>query len=291
MTKVNIICEPEYILPEQTYTDIEMVKDKDAINGEYVVFLNSNGNINNTFVETLIAPFKENPKIDLTYCNGTYNSNKKHKIVKNSYYIYGAKTHYKNFCKWMYTTDVILPYFCMVRSDVIRENNTKAFMPWFFLMKKVPCFIQTQEFVYNKRINYPKAANALLIWLKMIKELLIEYREVCDMIGDGKSKTKYKVITLNSYFNKCEDLLKSTLTDCANDGFERFMLRDILKQFEPIVNLSLSDACKVTDRDINNIRIRFNIWFNHVIPYIKSAIQDITIINEIETMLKAVRTD
>lgn len=136
--------------------------------------------------------------------------------------------------------------------------------------------------------EYPIADNALLVWIIILRKQLYSYHNVCTAIDETKQQKILKFIALDECFNICYDILLRIGKDLAKDAFEKTMIMEVAKHFRPIVDLKFQDVHKVNADDIKNLRVRYNTLINRVLPYVRSAVENTAIINEVQTTLTTI---
>jgi len=280
MAKISVI-GPVRVL-EQTYSDVEFVPSLQQATGDFIVYGNKRGLLYSTFIERLIAPFYKNFTIDMTYTNCTLCNMQKPLVVKNTDFIYHAKTKGRNFCKWVNNPHPVLPYFCMWRREKVSESFTTQDFPLYLLNgDSTPFFVNSVEFSYCDTPNYPSTENSMIIWLLLVKQTLLQYRELISCL----SNKRYQLLTLNGCFVQCYRQLKEVAQNGVKDGFEKAVLRDVLSKLEAIHVLRFSNVYTVTAKDKINLQTRCNIWNTRILPYLREILQDVTLINDIEKII------
>jgi len=264
--------------PEQTYSNVEVVSDFSMAGGEFIGFLQNRGTIRATFTEHLMAAFT--PNIDMVYPNGEYLSAQPSLIIRHSRQIYYQTAWHRNFCKWAHNLNPAPPFFCLFRREALTGVDPRILIPQFFLRKKETLFVPSVEYTFDATPQYPCGENALTIWLLMVQERLQEHLLLCEKMSEKQS-----MISLNGLFLFCWDMLRNAEIDLAKDSFEKTMLRELSRLFEPIYTLRLPVIHQISEEDRKNMRTRCGVLYRRVLPYIEEVLQDDTLIHDLRRMM------
>lgn len=287
--------------------------------GEFVMCMADDDIINYHYFKTLIDGFKTNEKADMVYTNGSYiniDNQIMQPLITNTDGIYNSEHYYDNFYKAVHKRKV-LPILCgLFRKEVfeslmpyapfdqLRANMDNLLMAKFFLHKYNAFFVDYNLFYYRHRDRSLNAesvdwlpTNPTLIWVYYVRHQLYFYHAVCALINEedhGELTEALKVATLDSCLNQCFNLLNWVSRDLVKDVFEHTIIQGIHKQFESVYELKLpylaeTHATLVEQQD--TMRLRCKILQERVMEYIRTVVQNTTIVVDTQKVIKRIKND
>ena len=308
----------------KVYIDTKRRPSEEALNdfikiakGEYVICAGDDDLLNYHYIKTLVDELEINKKADMAYTNGTYLSvdNKiMWGLITNTDGVYNSEYYYENFYKYIHKRIVLPIMFGIFRKDVIqslmpfapfdelRANMDNLIMAEFFLNRYNASFINYKLFHYRHRDRSLKPekldympTNPILIWVYYVRHQLYFYHAVCSLIettNQGNFTEALKIATLDSCLNQCANLLGWVSRDLVRDAFESAIIDEIREQFKFVYELKLPYFAETQDTLIkqqDTMRLRCKILQERVMEYIKTVVQDTTIVDDTQNVIEKIK--
>ena len=277
------------LFDNQTFQDFELVANNP--NGEFVLTIDEDVEFKPTYLEQLLEIFQLYPEVGMVYSNGSYPQKKL--ILRPTDSKYLLKQPYRNFLKVIYNGASIPTKFGIFRREVWKqlkpERNFNSFkagsndfrMAKFFLHGNKLKFINKQLFKtkpqYYKFTNSNASINNIVNWTVHIQKQLDFYTEICSEIDKIDSNEVLKLLTIDSCLNRTIPIFGIILQDVTYDAFEYSIIRELVSQLTPIHELRIKNG-NITKQDRRNIQLRLKILNEKILEFIKSIVQDETIV-------------
>ena len=309
----------------KVYVDTERRPAEEAHNkligmadGEFAMLIADDDILNYHYIEALINTLKTNKDIDMAYTNGAY-INRDNQIIQglitNTDGMYDSEYYYDNFYKAIHKRKVLPIVYGIFKKEVLqslmpytpfdqlRANMDNLLMAKFFLNRHTIAFVNHNLFYYRHRdrslnpeeLDY-MPTNPILIWVYYTRHQLYFYHAVCSLIEEtnqGDLTESLKIATLDSCLNQSIVLLNWVARDLVKDEFEYAIIKEIYEQFKPIYELKLS--CLAHTKEVlrtqqDTMRLRCKILEERVMEYIKTVVQDTTIVDDTQNVIKKIKT-
>jgi len=305
-----------YIDTERRPAEDAQSRLMDIAKGEFILLVADDDLINYYYLETLIDGFNTDKKTDMVYTNGSYITMENiimQNLITSEDGMYGPNC-YANFYKAIHKRNVLGILNGLFRKDILQTllpytpfdelgaNMDNLLMAKFFLNKYNISFINKDMYYYRNRDRSldPDAldfmpSNPILIWVYYARHQLHFYNAVYAIIDEtnhGERTEALKIATLDSCLNQCINLLNWVDRDMVKDVFEKTVINEIYAQFKSIYELKLpclAETPAILTEQQNIMRLRCKILEERVMGYIKTVVQNTTLVVDTQKVIKKIK--
>lgn len=305
-----------YIDTERRPAEDAQSRLMDIAKGEFILLVADDDLINYYYLETLIDGFNTDKKTDMVYTNGSYITMENiimQNLITSEDGMYGPNC-YANFYKAIHKRNVLGILNGLFRKDILQTllpytpfdelgaNMDNLLMAKFFLNKYNISFINKDMYYYRNRDRSldPDAldfmpSNPILIWVYYARHQLHFYNAVYAIIDEtnhGERTEALKIATLDSCLNQCINLLNWVDRDMVKDVFEQAIINEIYAQFKSIYELKLpclAETPAILTEQQNIMRLRCKILEERVMGYIKTVVQNTTLVVDTQKVIKKIK--